>query len=45
MSRTNHQPSLPRDEERDLTQDRRPKSKQSICTEPYRNANNGEEYA
>src|SRR5436190_6491149 len=45
MSRTNHQPNLPRDEERDLTQDSRPNSIQAICTEPNRDANHREDNA
>jgi hypothetical protein len=45
MSRTNDQPSLPRDEQRDLTHDSRLKSRRVTSTEPYRNANDGEEYA
>src|ERR1043166_6480792 len=45
LSHTNHQPNLPRDEERDLTQDSRPISRQLICTEQYHNADDGEEYA
>src|SRR2546423_1701601 len=41
-SRTNHQPNLSRDEERDLTQDSYSNSRQTICAQPYRNANDGE---
>src|SRR5712671_3173489 len=45
MSRTNHQPGLPRDKKQDLTYDRRPNSKQAIGTEPHRNSDDGEQYA
>ena len=45
LPRTNHEPNLPRDEERDLTQDSGPISVQVICTQQNRNANEGEDYA
>ncbi len=45
MARTKHQPNLPREEERDLTQDSGPHSRKAIGPEPKRNADDGEDNA
>jgi len=45
MSRTNHKPSLPRDEKRDLTQDTTPYPDRQYVPSHTANANDGEEYA
>src|SRR5215510_5073934 len=42
---TNYQPNLPRDEERDLTQDGCSNSKQVINADPYRDPYDGEDCA
>ena len=36
-------PGFPRDEQDTLTQDRRPIPRESVCSEPYGDANDGEE--